>query len=440
MQINLSNHTKIKVKAINDQLHLTLSEMMTGNIPKKTFKKLIKKRIRISEKNIQIIKNAEDLIIKIENETNLPVKNVLIKELSIILSEYLPLTLKNKITNRKLIHITKDSGIPLMGSIYFGIIDRGTNLIQVRPLTGCLLNCPFCSVDEGKLSKTRLTDYLITVPYLVEETRKLIAYKGISDIEIHIDGQSEPTLYPHLPELIAEFKKDSRINVISIQTNGLPLNYKYIKKLEQIGLTRINLSINSLNPKKAQYLAGTSSYDIDHIKQIAKQIVSSSIDLLISPLWIPGINDEDIEEIISFTNNLKIESDFPILGIQNYLKYKFGRKISHVKMVNMKRFQEKLREWEEKFETHPLFLSKTDFGIHPAKSYPKPFRKGEKIEVEIVSLGRLPSKHENKQEMLGSAKNRVIQIMNSTAKIKNRVNVKITKTKDNIFYAREIYN
>ena len=47
------------------------------------------------------------------------------------------------------VRITADSDIPLVGSLYFGIIDRGTSLLQVRPSCGCNLNCPFCSVDAG---------------------------------------------------------------------------------------------------------------------------------------------------------------------------------------------------------------------------------------------------------------------------------------------------
>ncbi|MFX1293771.1 MAG: radical SAM protein [Promethearchaeota archaeon] len=443
MQINLSKHTNITVEAINNQLHLNLYNTMTGIIRKDVFKKLIKKRLRISEKNIQIIKKDRDLIIKIKSNSNLSTKNsitngLIIDEISAILSHNLSSTLKNKITGRQICYITKDSGIPLMGSIYFGIIDRGKNLLQVRPATGCLLNCPFCSVDEGPDSKTRFTDYIINDSYLIEETKKVIDYKAISDIEIHIDGQSEPTLYPHLPELITKFAKDSRIAQISMQTNGIPLNQKYIQKLEESGLNRINLSINSLNPKKARFLAGTSKYNIGHIIQIAKDIARSSIQLLVTPLWIPGINDDDIEEIISFVDSLHIESDVPVLGIQNYLKYKFGRKIKKVKMINMNKFKDKLQEWEEKFDIYPLLLSLEDFRMHPAKRYPKIFRKGEKIGVEIVMQGRILSKSKNKREMLGKAKNRIVQIMNSTSKIGDRINIKITNNKDNIYYGREL--
>ncbi|NVM28101.1 MAG: radical SAM protein [Candidatus Helarchaeota archaeon] len=440
MQINLSNHTKIKVEAINDKLHLTLYEIMKGIIPKDEVLKLIKKLLNIPENNIHISSKDKDLIIKIMDSPKLPDQHEIIDIISAVLSQILPLYLKNSITERNLIYITEKSGIPLMGSIYFGIIDRGTNLIQVRPITGCLLNCPFCSVDEGKRSKTRFTDYIISASYLIEETKNIIDYKGISDVEIHIDGQSEPTLYPFLPELITEFAKDPRIDVISMQTNGVPLNSNYLQKLEQSGLTRINLSINSLNPKLAQYLAGSATYDIEHIKQIANHIANSSIKLLVSPLWIPGINDEDVQEIIQFVLDLNIKSNFPILGIQNYLKYKFGRKMHAVKMANKKKFHDKLREWEESFDIHPLLLSPKDFGTHPAKTYPKALKKGGKIEAEIIIPGRISSKYENRQEMIGRANNRLIQIMNSKSQIGDRVLVKITNNKDNINYASEIYH
>ena len=56
-------------------------------------------------------------------------------------------SLKNKIVNKRSFYIHKYSGIPLMGTNYFGIIDRGTNLIEIKPITSCNLGCIFCSVD-----------------------------------------------------------------------------------------------------------------------------------------------------------------------------------------------------------------------------------------------------------------------------------------------------
>jgi len=32
-----------------------------------------------------------------------------------------------------LIYISRESDIPLVGCLYFGVVDRGSNLLQIRP-------------------------------------------------------------------------------------------------------------------------------------------------------------------------------------------------------------------------------------------------------------------------------------------------------------------
>ncbi|MBI3026488.1 hypothetical protein HYY70_00090, partial [Candidatus Woesearchaeota archaeon] len=45
--------------------------------------------------------------------------------------------LKNKLNNKTTVYIHSFSGIPLIGTNYFGLIDRGTNIIEVKPITSC---------------------------------------------------------------------------------------------------------------------------------------------------------------------------------------------------------------------------------------------------------------------------------------------------------------
>ena len=51
-----------------------------------------------------------------------------------IVSIHEPKRLRLHQTKRELIYVTRESGIPLVGHTAFGLIDRGTNLIQVRPI------------------------------------------------------------------------------------------------------------------------------------------------------------------------------------------------------------------------------------------------------------------------------------------------------------------
>src|SRR3989344_6925549 len=61
--------------------------------------------------------------------------------------------LKSIRNNKQAVYIHQNSGIPLIGNTMFGIVDKGTNIIELKPNTGCNMACTFCSVDEGPDSK-----------------------------------------------------------------------------------------------------------------------------------------------------------------------------------------------------------------------------------------------------------------------------------------------
>src|SRR3989338_8039744 len=109
-------------------------------------------------------------------------------------------SLKNKLTGKKAVYIHKNSGIPLIGNGAFGLVDRNTNVIEVKPITSCNLGCIYCSVDQNK----RIVDFVIEKDYLIEEFKKLVEFKQVINIEAHIASQGEPLLYAPLKELISD--------------------------------------------------------------------------------------------------------------------------------------------------------------------------------------------------------------------------------------------
>ena len=122
-----------------------------------------------------------------------------------------------------LFHITRQSDIPLMGCLYFGVIDRGSNLLQIRPSCGCNLSCPFCSVDAGPHSRSRVTDYQVELDYLMEAVEEIAPFKG-PGVECHIDSTGEPMLYPDIIELVRGLKAIKEVSVVSMQSNGTLLD------------------------------------------------------------------------------------------------------------------------------------------------------------------------------------------------------------------------
>ena len=320
---------------------------------------------------------------------------------------------------------------PLIGSIAFGLIDRGTNLIQVRPSSMCMLSCIFCSTDAGPKSSNRLSEYIVDFDVLVEEFRRLVEFKGAYKIEAHIDTVGDPILYPHIVDLIQELSSTNGVEVVSIQTHGYALTEKMIDNMAEAGLSRINLSIDALNPKTAVILSGTEWYSIDRVKNMAEYIVENTdIDLLIAPVWIPNYNDNEIPKIIGYGLKIGCGRRWPPLGIQKYESHKYGRKPKSSRSMPWFEFYSKLKQLEKVYNTR-LILKREDFNIHPRRKIKYPFSIGEKLHVEVVDYGWL------KGEKLASARNRVVTIVNAeNIPLNIEVKVEIIRVKDNIIIAK----
>lgn len=334
--------------------------------------------------------------------------------------------LKNKITNNPAVYIHKNSGIPLIGNICFGIIDRGTNCIEIKPVTGCNLNCVYCSISEGIFSKKR--DFVIEKDYLAEELKKVVEYKCSEEkkcgIEVHMGTHGEPLLYSEITELIKDISKIPQVKEISIDTNGTLLTKNKVDEFIKAGLTRFNLSINALNQELAKKIAGTG-YNIEKIKEIAEYIASKT-ELTIAPVLIPKINESEMGNLIEFAKVINSNKRFPIIGIQNFLNYKTGR--NPVKGFSWDVFTRKLKELEKKHKIKLIIDLCDDYGIKKLKSLPKPFRKGDIVEAVVVCNGRY------KGEKIAVAKERIISLPNCAKE--GKVKIRITRSKHNIFMGK----
>ena len=325
------------------------------------------------------------------------------------------------------IRISRESGIPLLGSLSFGVVDRGTSLLQVRPSCGCNLNCPFCSVDAGPASTTRAASYEVEREYLLDYVREIAQFKG-AGVECHIDSPGEPMLYSEIAALIAGIRAIDEVRVISMQTNGTLLNDRTIGALESAGLDRINLSLHALDPAIARDLAGVPSFDIDKVMMAARAVAASTIDLLIAPVYLPQINDAEIPKLIAFAREIGAGKRFPPLGIQKYERYRYGRTPKGVKVQSWWQFYNRsIKPWEKEFGCR-LIIIPQDFGVEKRPMLNNVFAKGEKAIVEIRAPGWLHG------EMLGVARDRVVSVLDCN-KTSGKQRVKIVSAKHGIYVA-----
>ncbi len=332
----------------------------------------------------------------------------------------------NRHTGRRMIYIGE--GVPLLGYNAFGLIDRGTNLIQVRGISGCNLSCIFCSVDEGPYSRTRRVDYVVDVDVLADWFRKVAGIKG-DGLEAHLDGQGEPLTYPFIVELVQALREIPEVRVISMQSNGTLLNDRLVEELAEAGLDRMNLSIHSLNPDKAKMLMGRKDYNLEHVLEMAEALLSAGVDVMVAPVIIFGVNDDEAGDFIELAKKLGAGRRWPPLGFQNYVPYRFGRKPTIARPVSFREFYSWLGRLEEVSGVKPLILKPRHFGMERRPFVPLVFRTGEIVKIRAVLPGRIEG------EVIGTARNRLIEVVGSNADVGDRMRVRIVRTRHGIYVA-----
>jgi uncharacterized Fe-S cluster-containing radical SAM superfamily enzyme len=121
-----------------------------------------------------------------------------------------------------------------------------------------------------------------------------------------------------------------------------------------------------------------------------ERLLNSDINVLLAPVWFPGENDEDIEDIIRFVADLRVQGYSKKelqIGIQKYLIYKTGRTLKKIRPKTWGYFYQQLSDLEQKYDLK-LKLGPTDFGIHDRPLYKLNVHEGEIIPVTIASPGR----------------------------------------------------
>ena len=142
-------------------------------------------------------------------------------------------------------------GVPQVGTLAFGVVDRGTNVLEVRPTSVCALSCVFCSVNAGPQSRARWAEYVVEVEALLSALEEVVRFKKTDDVEVHIDGMGDPGAYPQLVELVEGAKAIRGVAVVSMQTRLYMLDEGRIRRLAEAGLDRFNVSIDALDPALA---------------------------------------------------------------------------------------------------------------------------------------------------------------------------------------------
>lgn len=323
--------------------------------------------------------------------------------------------------------------IPLIGHVAFGVVDRCTNVLQIRPTTICPYNCVYCSVDAGPFSRHRLSEYIVDGRHLVKWVKRVYEAKGGDVVEGLIDGVGEPPIHPDIVMIVRSLKEF--LPRVAMESRGYTLTEDLVDRLAEAGLDRLNISIDTLNAEKGRYLQGVDWYDVDRVLRLVEYIVKeTSIDVHLTPVWIPGVNDDDIERIVEWGLRVGVGKRFPPFGIQKYEVHRYGRKVPGVREASWEEFRRFLERLEQKYGVH-LYYKNIDFGIRRTRCYPKRYSRGDEVYLKLIAPGWL------RNEILGVDRDlevvvTVVGIEWSPTLSGRYVKAKLIEVYDSIYIAR----
>nr|WP_295447865.1 GTP 3',8-cyclase MoaA [Thermoflexus sp.] len=169
---------------------------------------------------------------------------------------------------------------------------RHIRYLRISLTDRCNLRCVYC-MPEKMVFLPR--EELLTDEELIRLVR-LFAELGFD--KIRLTG-GEPTVRPHLVELVTRMAAFPGIREISMTTNGLRLK-ALAEPLARAGLKRVNVSLDTLDPEKFRRITRWG-----HLEEVWEGILAAEAagltPIKLNAVVVRGYNDQDILDLAALT-------------------------------------------------------------------------------------------------------------------------------------------
>lgn len=188
---------------------------------------------------------------------------------------------------------------------------RRINYLRISLTDRCNFRCLYCMPEHGAHFAPR--DHLLTDDELLRVVR---AAAAVGFEKIRLTG-GEPTLRRNIIEIVRRIAQTPGIREISMTTNGLRLADQ-AEELRAAGLTRVNISIDSLDPQK--FRAMTRGGDFARVWagiETAERVGFTPLKL--NSVIVRGLNDAEVVDLARLTLDrpwqLRFIEMMPLAGV-----------------------------------------------------------------------------------------------------------------------------
>jgi len=180
---------------------------------------------------------------------------------------------------------------------------RPINYLRISVTDRCDLRCVYCM-------KEKMTFLPRSEILTLEEIERLCDnFIEMGVTKIRLTG-GEPLIRKNILQLIKNLnlkKQNTNLNEITLTTNGSLLK-KYAKDLKKNGINRINVSIDTIDPKK--YNEITRFGNIEKVISGIKEAIKNNIKIKINTVAIKDFNEDELKELVIWADKNKIDITF----------------------------------------------------------------------------------------------------------------------------------
>jgi len=205
---------------------------------------------------------------------------------------------------------------------------RPIDYVRLAVTDRCNLRCFYCMPAEGikYVPKKELLTY-----EEMERILRLLASMGIK--KLRITG-GEPFVRQKLISFLEKVTEIPGLEQIHITTNGV-LTTPYIGRMKSLGISSINLSIDTLDRNRFKMI--TRRDEVDKVKETMYKVLEANIPLKINAVVIQGKNIEDIVQLSNLTKEnpvgVRFIEEMPFNGEGAHypqLKWTYKKILSHL--------------------------------------------------------------------------------------------------------------
>ncbi|MEO9891261.1 GTP 3',8-cyclase MoaA [Aurantibacter sp.] len=179
--------------------------------------------------------------------------------------------------------------------------NRQIEYVRIAVTDRCNLRCFYCMPAEGIIYEPKKE--LLTYE---EITRILKVLGGIGFKKVRFTG-GEPFLRKDFMKLLERTSEIDAFNAIHITSNGTLLQ-RHIKRLKELGITKINLSIDSLNAERFHKI--TRRNDFEKVMKTFHLLIENGFAIKLNAVIMKGINTQDIIELAELSKNFNVDVRF----------------------------------------------------------------------------------------------------------------------------------